>query len=321
LFSTDTSDNFELNGSEEHAVLFADIVGSSRLYQELGNTRAQREIDRLLTLMIQVIQAHGGQLVKTIGDEIMVTFTDPECASESAIALNLKVLEQGQAIRTGLAFGSLVFDGPDAFGSTVNRAASLVRAAQSKQVLMDQGMYEEMPYWLLNFCELYDRLVLKGSDSRASVYRLNWQNESSADLQATQVGGAVAATHTHFSTELELTVNNETFFYSAADNPITFGRDPAVAHCVIACPKVSRLHGIISFHRGKFIYEDRSTNGSFLVGGSKDQLYLRRESAPLVSQGRILLGSASQTGHNVILFNYVTDATGLPHPTSEESEK
>ncbi|WP_075184611.1 adenylate/guanylate cyclase domain-containing protein [Teredinibacter haidensis] len=289
----------------EHAVLFADIVGSSNIYQMLGNTRAQREIDRLVSLMIQVVQAHKGQLVKTIGDEIMVIFTEPESAAESAIALNLKIQEQNQAIRTGMAVGALIFDGPDVFGNTVNRAASLVRAAQSKQVLMDQPMQEGMPYWLLNYCELYDRLMLKGSESKALVYRLNWQQENCTDLSATQVSGSMISAKTQFSNELELTIEQETFYFTAADKPLTIGRDPAVAQCTITDPKVSRLHGVVSFHRGKFIYEDRSTNGSYLQESGQPQIYLRRESAPLVKAGVITLGQPEQTEDNMIRFRHL----------------
>lgn len=301
----DRPDNF-IGNAGDHAVLFADIVGSSLLYQHLGNVRAQREIDRLLTIMIQVVQAHGGQLVKTIGDEIMVIFEDPECASESAIALNLKIQEQNQSLRTGLAFGSLIFDDLDVFGNTVNRAASLVRAAHSRQILADQALYERMPYWLINCSDLYDRLVLKGCEGKALVYRLNWQADGS-DLDVTQVSGSLMRTHSQplNAMELELTVNKEIFFFAAADKPLTLGRDPTIVHCVVPDPMVSRLHGIISYHRGKYIFEDRSTNGSYLQETTKPKLYLRRESAPLVGQGQILLGQSTDEGTNIIHFQQV----------------
>lgn len=306
----DSADSFS-GDAGNHAVLFADIVGSSLLYQHLGNARAQREIDRLLTMMIQVVQAHGGQLVKTIGDEIMVVFEDPECASESAIALNLKIREHNQSLRIGLAFGPLIFDGMDVFGNTVNRAASLVRAAHSRQILADQALFEQMPYWLLNCCDLYDRLVLKGCEGKALVYRLNWQADGS-DLDVTQVSGSLTSTQSLNAMELELTVNEETFFFSATDKPLTIGRDPTIVHCVVPDPMVSRLHGIISYHRGKYIFEDRSTNGSYLQETTKPKLYLRRESAPLVGRGQILLGQSTDQGANIIHFKQVPALTD-PH--------
>jgi len=289
----------------DHAVLFADIVGSSDLYQQLGNSLAQREIDRLMSMMIQVIQAHGGQLVKTIGDEIMVIFSDPECAAESAIALNLKIQEQNRAIRTGMAYGALIFDGTDAFGDTVNRAASLVSAAHSKQILVDQALYEQMPYWLLNYCDLYDRLRHKGSEHRALVYRLNWQAEGCEDLEVTHVNDSLVSSQTSFAREIELTINNETFPFCSSDKPFTIGRDPSIVQCVISGPKISRLHCIISFSRGKFIFEDRSTNGSYIQEAEQPQLYLRRESAPLVRGGKIVLGQQQSIEHNVISFRHL----------------
>lgn len=299
FFSTIDSDG-------DNAVLFADIVGSSKIYQKMGNSRAQREVDRLLTLMIQIVQAHGGQLVKTIGDEIMVIFSDAECAAESAIALNLKVQEQGYAIRTGLAFGDLIFDGDDVFGNTVNRAASLVRAAHSRQILLDQSLFEELPFWLLNYCDLYDRLILKGSDHKALVYRLNWQAEDTPALDITQVSGSLVTSKTHYAQELELSVRGQMVVITAGQKPITLGRDPAVVDFVIPDPKISRLHCIISFSRGKFIFEDRSTNGSYIQENGHPEIYLRRESAPLVDCGKISLGQPSRGSHEVVKFRHLS---------------
>jgi len=284
------------------AVLFADIVGSSRFYQELGNTQGQRKVDALLSLMIHLIQSHGGRLVKTIGDEIMVIFDEVESAAEAAIAINLKVQDQGESIRTGMAYGSLIFDRFDAFGNTVNRAASLVSAANTKQILMDQSLFDEMPYWLVNCCDLYDRLKLKGGEDKALVYRLDWQSESDADLTQTQVSGAVNAAKNQTPRQLELTVAGATLTLEPSDLSLSFGRDPALVEHVVADSKVSRQHGHIAFNRGKFIYTDHSTNGSFVQEENQPQLYLRRESIPLIQRGSISLGQPSHDAANIIFY-------------------
>ncbi len=291
--------------SDDHAVVFADIVGSSKLYREMGNLRAQQEVERLLSLMSQIVHAHGGQLVKTIGDEIMVIFADAECAAEAAIASNLKIQEQGQAVRTGLAYGSLIFEGPDVFGSTVNRAASLVRAANSKQILIDQPLYEQMPFWLLNSCELYDRLMLKGSDEKALVYRLNWQEDETSDITATQVSGALVSSKTHSASELELALRGDTVIFNSGDDELTMGRDPAIVKYVLADPKISRHHCSFSYHRGKFIFTDNSTNGSYVQEEGQPQLYVRGESLPLIRRGRIALGQPAMGELNVIYFRHL----------------
>lgn len=297
----DTLNNTAETG--QYAVLFADIVGSSKLYVQLGNASAQKEIDRLLNLMIDAVHKHGGQLVKTIGDEIMVIFEKPELAAESAIALNLKIQDENQSVRTGMSYGPLIFDGPDVFGNTVNRAASLVRAAHSGQILVDHELFEFMPYWLLNYCDMYDRLVLKGSDAKAMVYRLNWQSEDE-DLSITQVNGGAIQSQSGAPKELELIIGKEVFCYRPSDEPLTIGRDPALSLCTVSNPRVSRLHCVIAYNRGKFILEDRSTNGSYLQEKSQPQLYLRRESAPLVGQGTIILGQTEEDQSATIHFRH-----------------
>ncbi|SMF09004.1 Adenylate cyclase, class 3 [Alteromonadaceae bacterium Bs31] len=291
--------------TQEYSVLFADIVGSSKLYQELGNLRAQQTVENLLSLMTQVTHAHGGQLVKTIGDEIMVIFEDAECAAEAAIANNLKIQEQGHAIRSGMAYGTLIFDGPDAFGNTVNRAASLVSAANTKQILVDQALYEQLPMWLLSCCELYDRLVLKGSDNKALVYRLNWQEDAGADITATQVSGSLVSSKTHTATELELVIQGKKIIFNSDDEDFTIGRDPSSAQYVLPDPKVSRHHCSFSFHRGKFIFTDTSTNGSYVQEEDQPQLYVRGESLPLLRKGRIALGQPALGELNVIYFRHL----------------
>jgi len=302
LEAPDTTENpAEL---DRYAVLFADIVGSSKLYVQLGNASAQREIDRLLTIMIHVVQKHGGQLVKTIGDEIMVTFEDPEQAAEAAIALNLKIQDENQSVRTGMSYGPLIFDGPDVFGNTVNRAASLVRAAHSVQILVDCELFEYMPYWLLNYCDMYDRLVLKGSESKATVYRLNWQSDDS-DLNITQVNGGLIQSQITHNSKLELTIGTERYIHHASDEPLTIGRDPAISLCTIAHPCVSRLHCVIAYNRGKFIFEDRSTNGSYLQERGQPQLYLRKESAPLLVEGSITLGQSEADSLATLHFKHI----------------
>ena len=79
------------------AVLYADISGSSRLYEQFGDVTAQRDIVRCLTLLTEVAQAHGGRLERTIGDEVMCSFVLPERAAQAAVAMHEKLREASAA--------------------------------------------------------------------------------------------------------------------------------------------------------------------------------------------------------------------------------
>ena len=65
------------------AVLFADVSGSTRLYETLGNAQALVAVGRCLELVKGVCEGHGGRLVKTIGDEAMTVFPSVDDCTEA----------------------------------------------------------------------------------------------------------------------------------------------------------------------------------------------------------------------------------------------
>ncbi|WP_188150606.1 adenylate/guanylate cyclase domain-containing protein [Teredinibacter waterburyi] len=291
------------NGKDRHyIVLFADIVGSSRIYQQLGNSRAQHEIARILALLIDIAEEHDGELVKTIGDEIMVYFLGLEEACQAGIAMNLRMEDENRQLRTGMAMGPLIFHRQDVYGDTVNAAASLVRIAKQQQILVNETLFESLPPWLLSHCELFDRFKYKGTDSMALVYRLNWSADAPGpQLEATLVG-AIAATSDHSSVELRLGLDGSPLVYHASDPPLHIGRDRDSVRLLVDDARVSRNHATIYFRRGKFIFEDNSTNGSYMIDPSRAPIYLRRESAPLGEHGRITLGELDMPEHITIHY-------------------
>ena len=69
-------------------VLFADIANSTRLYETLGNMAAKNLIADCLSVLSRAAVSHKGTVVKTIGDEIMCTFTNVDNAVYAAIEMN-----------------------------------------------------------------------------------------------------------------------------------------------------------------------------------------------------------------------------------------
>src|SRR5512147_1324723 len=81
------------------AVLFADIAGSTKLYDALGDTDAKTMIDEALTAMRVITQRHRGRVVKTIGDELMCVFPSAErgflAATDMQTVVNALVVTKG----------------------------------------------------------------------------------------------------------------------------------------------------------------------------------------------------------------------------------
>ena len=64
--------------------MFADVAGSTAMYQNMGDDLARERISKSLDALISITKRHSGNLVKTIGDEILVYFMDPDMAMIAA---------------------------------------------------------------------------------------------------------------------------------------------------------------------------------------------------------------------------------------------
>ena len=67
------------------AIVFADISGSTKLYERLGDAIARELVAQCLGVMSEYIEKHSGRVIKTIGDEIMSTFPTADQAVEAAM--------------------------------------------------------------------------------------------------------------------------------------------------------------------------------------------------------------------------------------------
>jgi adenylate cyclase len=103
-------------------------------------------VQRFEALSADVITAHGGRLIKTVGDEVL--FTTVAAAPAAAIALDLvdAMTEDDllPEVRVGMARGPIISRLGDVFGTTVNRAARLTAAAQTSTVLVDGTSAREL---------------------------------------------------------------------------------------------------------------------------------------------------------------------------------
>ena len=115
----------------DRAVLFADLVGSTRLYDELGDHRAHAVTAGCLRGIIETVERFGGIVVKTIGDEVMATLLTADAALSCAEAIVSGVhctgleTEKPLGVRVGFHYGPVIEDAGDVFGNTVNVAARM----------------------------------------------------------------------------------------------------------------------------------------------------------------------------------------------------
>lgn len=133
--------------STEMAVCFIDIVGYTTQSQNLDEGELVAWIERFEQEATGIAVDHGGRVIKTIGDEILVTADDPHAAVRIALELTGRGLDEDDpfpAVRAGLAFGPVVSRLGDVFGPTVNIAARLTSVARPGTVVVDRGMHDAL---------------------------------------------------------------------------------------------------------------------------------------------------------------------------------
>lgn len=121
------------------AIAFLDVSGYTRRTEESGDDEAADLAARLAELVSQAARAHGGELVKFLGDGVMFHFTHPTGAVACGLELVDSVGPQGlPPARVGVSAGPVVFRDGDYFGRTVNVAARITDYARPGEVLVSE---------------------------------------------------------------------------------------------------------------------------------------------------------------------------------------
>src|ERR1051326_4626777 len=131
-------------------VLFADLAGSTALYERLGDAAARRIVADCLSRAAAVVREHGGRRVKTIGDEILATFATADAGATGAESLvrALSVPSCGPAgelgLHVGFHLGPVIEEDDDVFGDTVNVAARVVGLAKMGEILTTRPVIDAL---------------------------------------------------------------------------------------------------------------------------------------------------------------------------------
>jgi adenylate cyclase len=290
-------------------VMFADVAGSTAMYENMGDDLARERISKALDALISISRRHTGKLVKTIGDEILVYFTDVDMAVYAARAIQETMEDDrspetiGVSIRIGMQYGSAILESDDIFGDTVNVAARICSMSKARQILCTQeiALKVKSPE-LSNSMRLYDRLRVKGRNEQLDVYIYSWEAESDVTNLAT------ASNFTNPAREEQ--AKRLTLTYDSREHPITTettsyvmgrGKD---CELIIQGELISRYHSKIEYRRGKYVITDQSTNGTFIRSSEGQDVFLRREEFALFGSGHISLGKkVDLKDTNVIHFN------------------
>lgn len=287
------------------AVLFADVAGSTALYEVLGDERAFALVEACLKTMAECTTEDHGRVVKTIGDAVMGVFPTADDAAAASAEMQLRIDAMGPAsgvklgVRVGFHFGPVVERDNDVFGDCVNLASRLCDLASKGQIITDEGTAKRLSTMFApNLRKLYP-IQVKGKEQEVDLIEIVWQT-------ATEEMTSIVAPSTNAAARsmLELELEGRRLEMGPERRKVTFGRDHE-ADYTIHNPRVSRAHAMIERRRGLFVLADHSSNGTYVTFEGRPEMTMRHEELTLVGHGWISFGQPREEATQVCEFRCV----------------
>lgn len=293
----------------EVGVLFADVTGSTRLYETLGDENANRIIGKTIDIMAAITEGYQGFVIKTIGDEIMCRFPSAndcvraaiECQEEISAGIQGETVEV--SIKAGLHYGpAILMEDGDVFGDAVNVAARMAGIAKGAQIITTQDTINLLDADLQDMSRQFDRTNVKGKEEEIIVYQVVW--EESDDVTRIEISSDDLIEEVkHLS--LDFQGNQQRI---ASDDHRTFVIGRGVQSDLLCKTRLaSRSHATLEFRRGKFILTDQSSNSTFVKTDDGEDIFLRRQELMLWGSGYIGLGEEVSKEDPDNLIRYICE--------------
>ena len=278
-------------------VVFADLVGSTGIFERLGDETAGRFVTQLTGALSKTFEQHSGRVVKLLGDGLFVVFPDEANALAACVAIQNRLQDKpvypgGSApavqMQMGIDAGEVVEIDGDCYGDAVNSAARLADLAGAEQILTTQRVRDALEPREQAQLRSLGPMYLRGKTEVTDVFRVDWQPDR--DSEATVMGASMFKTDRQ--SLLEVSALGRTLQLEPSGQKLTLGR-AANSSLSLNDSRVSRVHATIEWRGGHFILSDASSFGTWVYFGNQNEpVVLRRTECHLVGQGQITLGCA-----------------------------
>lgn len=284
-------------------VVFTDLFGSTKAFEALGNARATQLVTQVTTWIAQIVESHGGRVVKMLGDGVLSLFDENRSAINAVVEMQrshqIRMPQIPPAnrlpIRIGVASGEVEFVAGDCYGDAVNVAARLSDLCGPHQIWANgaalHGVHEAEG---VRF-RVLGPISIRGRAEPCTVFQVEWQEDVTSGLMTMQSDHVPMLDADHADVlggQIELSWMDTKKTFKAFELPIHIGRIRQIEF-VVSDPRVSRTHARVDWRNGSVMLVDVSSYGCWVrfSGGGAD-LLLRREECVLHGHGEIALGSS-----------------------------
>jgi adenylate cyclase len=265
------------------AVLFADICGSTRLYENAGDRQAMTMTASCLQEMESCILYQAGNVIEVRGDGILATFETAEAALLAARDIRESTLGRPLSVHAGIHLGATLLAGNSIFGDTVNVAARMADLAKANEIILSQDAYDALSASAQFGIRSLGPVVVKGKTELMSVFLCPHSAPDETVIGKAFDPMAVAPA------VLELVYAGHTIQLQATSDSLVIGRHSGCG-LIIQDQVVSRRHATIESKQGKFFLQDHSSNGTFVTAEGAQMTFLRRDIMQLSGKGAISCG-------------------------------
>ncbi|GAF95162.1 unnamed protein product, partial [marine sediment metagenome] len=267
-------------------ILFADVVGSTHLYEALGDDKARETVQSCVDIMKQATEQYGGSVIKTIGDEVMSTFPSADDAMNAGSQMQQRITNNSQlvaegvqvSIRIGCHYGSVIVEDRDIHGVAVSTANKMTSQAKAGQIITTAVTVEQLSGEWKALVRQIDVARVRGHADAVGVYEVLWQPDEATSMSLKQdflASSEAVAVNLHLHSQGHEVVVGDEF-----KTNITLGRANE-NDVVVKGQLISRVHARIELVKRKFYLIDESTNGTFLQRDDGEEIYVRRDRTEL----------------------------------------
>ena len=277
-------------------VMFADVSGSTALFERLGDKEAMHAVERCLKRMKRSIDGYKGKTIQVVGDELLGAFETPEDACQAAIDMQQRIADLPPVsglkltIRIGLHCGEVAADGKKLTGPAVATAARIAGIARRDQILCSSLLVKALGETSFISADPVPELGSVTEEGVAlSLFQINWPSYQGAT--ANSAHSTFGPSSTTPIERLCVRYRGKAFLLDDKTPVLTIGRDLG-CKLIIDDRKASRQHARVERRGDGFYLVDTSTNGCFVTLTGRQEVMIRRHEIQLENRGQISFGNS-----------------------------